>query len=112
MREHPITTRLRSIPRVFYNFAEHITEPLPPWHENPVLKLAWDIERMDMADCITVAGKLVRKRWNKHTGTRYVVCEADGRHIKACKSAMEASKRVYEVENGQPAEKQRTPGNS
>lgn len=83
-------------PRYLYTLEAHVTEPRPCWHENPVLALARDIQAMDLSEHITVAGKLVRKRWSKHTGTRYVVCWADGRYIKAYRSVLDASKRVYE----------------
>lgn len=82
--------------RQHYKFAEHITLPRPCWHENPVLVLARQLQHMDLADQITAAGKMVRKTWSQSRGTRYVVYEADGQSMKAYKSVLAASERVYE----------------
>lgn len=78
-----------------YDFAEHITEPRPCWHENPVLTLARDLQQMSLSDHITENGYVVRKTWNKHTGNRYAIYDSGGRFVKAYRNVVEASKRVY-----------------
>lgn len=68
-----MTTTTRPYPRPSRFMTEHITAPRRAWHENPLLKLRFDVQRMKLNDVIEHNGYTITKSRNSSEGIRWHV---------------------------------------
>ena len=97
MNKFNVTRRMHTIPRPFYIFAEHVKEPRACWHENPCLRLAYDLRHLDMGEVWEENGYSVNKTLGGHR-ILWAVYDADGHLVRKAKSEREAAGIVYQQE--------------
>lgn len=95
-----MTTTTRPYPPPRMRIGEHITAPRRAWHENPLLKLRFDVQKMSIHDAIEYNGWRITKSWTPSEGNLWrAYREGDG--VRVCASAQQAVCVVTGTENGQ-----------
>lgn len=97
-----MTTTTRPYPPPRMRYEKHITTTLPAWHENPLLKLRFDVSRMTIFDAIEYNGWRVTKSWTPSEGNLWRAYK-DGAGVRVCTSAAQAVDVVTAADCGQDA---------
>ncbi len=85
-----MTTTTRPYPQPAMYIGETIRAPRRAWHENPLLKLRFDVQRMSIHDAIEYNGWRVTKSWTPSEGNLWRAYR-EGEGVRVCTSARQAA---------------------